>query len=128
MAGKHTPPDAHDIERFDAALPDDPAAQRRKMFGYPACFVNGNYFCGLHNADFVVRLPGGLVDKFPALRDARQFDPMGGRPMKDWWVIPAEISGDDERLADLIADTFAEVIKLPPKEPKPPRERACRSG
>ena len=43
--------------RFDAALPVVADVQRRKMFGCPAAFVNGNLFAGLHENRLMVRLP-----------------------------------------------------------------------
>jgi hypothetical protein len=39
------------VEAFGAALPDHPAVQRRKMFGYPCAFVNGNMFTGVFQTD-----------------------------------------------------------------------------
>lgn len=124
MSGSWTKPDPALVERFHAALPDHPAAERRKMFGYPACFVNGNFFTGLHEHRVVIRLPGDIRRVAPELADAPTFDPMGtGRGMKDWYEIPADIVADERRLADLLAATIEEVAKLPPKQPKPRRAR-----
>lgn len=112
-------PDPKTAERFNAALPAHPAAQPKKMFGYPACFVNGYFFVGMHNDNMVVRLPGDLKSKFPELARAEIFDPMGtGKGMKDWWIIPRTITRDDARLADFFEATFAEVRQLPPKAAK----------
>ena len=36
------------IDAFDAIVP--PPVERRKMFGMPACFVNGNMFAGVYAA------------------------------------------------------------------------------
>lgn len=111
------PPDL--VERFNAALPVHPEARPRKMFGYPACFVNGHFFVGLHNDDVIVRLPGDLKDRFPELQQAARFDPMGtGKGLKDWWLIPETITGDGQRLATFFTATFSEVRALPPKAPK----------
>ncbi|MFN0063820.1 MAG: TfoX/Sxy family protein [Myxococcaceae bacterium] len=111
-------------ERFDAALPPVPAAERRKMFGYPCCFVNGNFFAGMHEDNVVVRLPNNLRDRFPALAEAKVFDPMRtGKGMKDWWLIPPEVVKSDAKLTQLMAETFAQVVKLPPKKPKPKAPR-----
>ena len=41
---------------FEAAFPDDPRAERRKMFGFPSGVVNGNMFGGLFEHDVVLRL------------------------------------------------------------------------
>lgn len=106
------------VERFHTALPQQPEAQPRKMFGYPCCFVNGNFFVGMHEDNFVVRLPG-LKDKFTELASAKPFDPMGtGKGMKDWWVIPPEIAGDEKKLSTFFSATFPEVRKLPAKPAK----------
>jgi TfoX/Sxy family transcriptional regulator of competence genes len=107
------------VDRFDAALPDHPAAQRRTMFGYPACFVNGHYFAGLHEDRVVIRLPGDIHARVPELSGAASFDPMrAGKPMKDWYEIPPDLVADPDRLAALLAATIEEVARLPPKEPK----------
>jgi len=117
--GMWTKPDPAMVDRFHAALPDQPAAVRRKMFGYPACFVNGHYFAGLHEDRVVIRLPGGIRDRFPELAEALPFSPRGtGKGLKDWYEIPSSIVEGDDSLADLLAATFKEVVQLPSKEPK----------
>ena len=117
MEWRKPPPDL--VERFNAALPVHPDAKPRKMFGYPACFVNGNFFVGLHNENALVRLPGELKDRFPELEQAPPFDPMGtGKGLKDWWLIPPDITGDPQRLAAFFAAAFVDVQALPPKKPK----------
>lgn len=103
-------------ERFMTALPKHPDAEPRKMFGYPACFVNGNFFVGVHEENIVVRLPGALREGFPELAEASRFDPRGtGKGMTNWWIVPAAIATDGERLATFLEATFAEVRKLPAK-------------
>lgn len=107
------------VERFNGALPKHPDAQPRKMFGYAACFVNGNFFAGMYEDNIIVRLPDGLKEKFPELADAPGFDPMGnGKGMKDWWPVPSSIVADAGKLTDFLAATFIEVHQLPPKAPK----------
>jgi hypothetical protein len=34
-------------------VPPAAIVTRRKMFGYPAAFANGNLFIGLHQNDFI---------------------------------------------------------------------------
>ena len=122
-------PDPELVDRFHAALPDHPAAARRKMFGYPACFVNGNYFTGLFEDRIVIRLPGGIRERFPELAEAPPFDPRGtGKGVKDWCEIPLSITESDDRLATFLAAAVEEVALLPAKEPKKPRARAARAG
>jgi len=117
MAWEKSSPDL--VERFTLALPQHTDAQPRKIFGYPCCFVKGNFFVGLHEDNVVIRLPGDLKNQFSDLRSANTFDPMGtGKGMKDWWIIPPAIPGDTEKLSGFFAATFAEVQKLPAKPAK----------
>jgi hypothetical protein len=44
------------IATFEAVAPGPPALHR-KMFGYPAAFVNGNMFMGLFQEEMFLRLP-----------------------------------------------------------------------
>lgn len=114
--------------RFNALLPEHPAAEPRKMFGYAACFVNGNFFIGLHEENVVVRLPGGLEQKLAEVRSSAPFDPMGGRPMKGWFVVPKAVVASDAKLGAFIAKAFEEVRKLPAKvkgEKKVPAKKAA---
>lgn len=32
------------LESFERLMPGDPDIMHRKLFGYPACFINGNMF------------------------------------------------------------------------------------
>jgi TfoX/Sxy family transcriptional regulator of competence genes len=45
------------IDLFDRAVPRSRDIQRRRMFGYPAAFLDGHLFAGLHQEDFILRLP-----------------------------------------------------------------------
>ena len=56
------------VARFDEVAARHPAAQRRKMFGYPAMFVGGNFATGLFEESWVVRLADADLDDAP--RDA----------------------------------------------------------
>lgn len=113
--------------RFTALLPRHPDAQPRTMFGYAACFVKGNFFAGLHESNVVVRLPDGLHLKFEELAGAPPFDPMGGRPMRGWFVVPEHVVASDAKLGALIAATFAEVQKLPAKAGAPKKPAGKRA-
>jgi hypothetical protein len=50
------------VNTFLAALPEDARVERRKMFGYPCAFVNGNMFTGLHQENLIIRLAEGSTD------------------------------------------------------------------
>jgi hypothetical protein len=64
-----------------------------KMFGMP-CLKNSNgkAFAGYSDGAMVFKLGGASHSDALALSDAKLFDPMGGRPMKEWVVVPVEHS------------------------------------
>jgi TfoX/Sxy family transcriptional regulator of competence genes len=110
------------IDRFDAVFPAPPA-ERRMMFGYPAGFVNGNMFMGLYQESLVLRLDDKARKE---LLDggAKQFEPMKGRPMKEYVVAPAALITDDKGLERRIAQALAFASSLPPKAKKPVKRKA----
>ncbi len=111
--------------RFQRALPHHPDLVPKQMFGYPACFVKGHFFAGLHEETVVIKLPPSIHAGFPELASAPRFNPMGrGAGMKDWYVLPASVADSAERLEVFLRATFAEVVQLPAKEGKSAR----RSG
>jgi TfoX/Sxy family transcriptional regulator of competence genes len=106
------------IALFDEVAPPDPPAQRRQMFGYPAVFVNGNMFAGLHEDRLVVRLPETERAEFMALPGAVPFEPMPGRPMKEYVVAPAALLGDPDGLRAWLGRALRYAVTLPPKTAK----------
>ena len=64
------------VERFDAAAARHPAAERRKMFGYPALFAGGNLATGLFADTWMVRLgtrgPRGAASRCPGRGRSRR--------------------------------------------------------
>src|SRR5215203_2853620 len=85
------------IERFARVLDVYPQATRKQMFGYPAAFVGGNLATSLFGDRWVVRLPDAEIEDAKAA-GAAAFEPMAGRPMKAFVLIPAGDVGDDTRL------------------------------
>jgi TfoX/Sxy family transcriptional regulator of competence genes len=107
-------PPADLVARFDAALPDDPACERRQMFGCPAAFVNRNMFAALHQSDVIVRL---AADARAALQrgGGRPFEPRPGRVMREYLTLPAAAVADARTLRRWLATAFAYAGALPPK-------------
>ncbi|MBI3784315.1 MAG: TfoX/Sxy family protein [Deltaproteobacteria bacterium] len=114
MKWQKSPPQL--IEAFDAALPNDPSVARRKMFGYPCAFVGGNMFCGLHQDNLIVRLDAAGRAKLLKEKGAALFEPMPGRVMREYVVVPPAIKTDAKRLASWLANGFAYAASLPPKQ------------
>jgi hypothetical protein len=104
------------IDLFEEAVPDDPRVERRKMFGYPCFFVGGNLCAGVHQLSIFARLaasdraalPGGGAD----------FEPMPGRPMTGYTLIPDDVLADETALGETLAKAVGFTASLPPKEKK----------
>jgi TfoX/Sxy family transcriptional regulator of competence genes len=114
MAWSKSPPAL--VALFDSLLPGPPV-ERRKMFGYPSAFVNGNLFMGLFQEDWVVRLGDRDREALAAL-GAGPFEPMAGRPMRGWVKLPREWLEDPAKLRPWIQKALKFGSGLPPKAAK----------
>ncbi|MBI5490920.1 MAG: TfoX/Sxy family protein [Deltaproteobacteria bacterium] len=106
------------IEAFEAALPGDPRAQRRQMFGYPCAFVNGHMFAGLHQEHLIVRLEERARSELLGIPGAETFEPMPGRVMREYVVVPPRIVENGVALREWIDRAFAFALTLPIKGSK----------
>lgn len=106
------------VEAFESLVPEAPVVERRKMFGYPCTFVGGNMFMGLHGNDLFLRLSENDRSVFLELDGARSLEPMPGRPMTEYVVVPPWLLEKREELAAWIDKSLAYVTSLPPKVKK----------
>jgi hypothetical protein len=103
------------VDRFALVMDGFPVVERRKMFGYPAAFVGGNMATGLFADDWIVRLPE--PELATALGNgATPFEPMPGRPMKGFVVVPPAIVADDTEIAAWVQKGVNHAAAMPPKE------------
>lgn len=102
------------VELFEAVVPGPPAV-RRSMFGYPAAFLNGNMFMGLHQDAMILRLGPG-AETLLKLPGARVFEPMPGRPMREYVVIPPSLHAEHDGLRKWVAKSLEYAHTLKPKE------------
>lgn len=98
MANKwrKSPPEL--IALFDAALPDDRRVERRKMFGYPAGFVGGRLFAGLHQETVVLKLDAPDRETLARDHGGVRFEPTPGRRMGAFMAAPPSLLVDPSRL------------------------------
>ena len=106
------------IEQFHSCMEQFPKADKRKMFGYPCCFVNNNMFIGLREQNCIIRLPEDQREELIASYQAVIFEPMQGRPMREYVVLPQKIRQDSGLLKERIGKSLDFVLSLPPKIPK----------
>jgi len=107
------------VDFFAAVLPDDPRIERRKMFGYPAAFVNGNMFAGLFQDQMFARLAPEERALLEAAHGPLPFEPMAGRPMKDYTRLPDEVLEDESEATAMMARALRWSAALPAKVKKP---------
>ena len=89
MAWKNVP--AENEELLDRHAGVLPGAEKLKMFGCPVYTVNGNMFAGAHREDIFLRLSEPDHDAVFEIDGIRPFEPMPGRVMREYVVVPAPI-------------------------------------
>jgi TfoX/Sxy family transcriptional regulator of competence genes len=108
------------VNTFQVALPEDARVERRKMFGYPCAFVNGNMFTGLHQENLIVRLAEEDRQKLVNQKGAEIFAPFPGRLMKEYVSLPADIIGNTKDLKGWMRRSLEYAAALPSKGAKKP--------
>jgi TfoX/Sxy family transcriptional regulator of competence genes len=108
------------VSRFGELVPSDPRIERKPMFGYPAAFLGGNLMMSLFQESLVLRL--GDEDRAALLKQpgAKTFEPMKGRPMKEYVIVPAALVKNDAAMSRWVARAVAHAGALPAKAKKKP--------
>jgi hypothetical protein len=101
--------------------------EHRKMFGYPCYFINRNMFIGLFGDDIFIRLSPEDRAELSERAEIVPFEPMAGRPMKDYVMLPVELVEDREQLASIIAKSVEYTSTLPEKVKKPRKAGAKKA-
>jgi TfoX/Sxy family transcriptional regulator of competence genes len=104
------------VAAFEAAVPDDARADKRKMFGFPCAFVHGQMFTGLFQDQMFVRLPESDRNELVAMADFSPFEPMPGRPMKEYVVVPPAMIRDGAALKRWTTRALEYAASLGPKK------------
>jgi TfoX/Sxy family transcriptional regulator of competence genes len=68
-----------------------PKAQLRKMFGYPAALVNGNMVAGVFQDSRMLHVAKDDRPLICSKASAKPFEPMPGRVMGEYMVVPDAI-------------------------------------
>ncbi|MEA2536464.1 MAG: hypothetical protein QOF11_698 [Chloroflexota bacterium] len=108
-------PPADLVERFARVMAERPAASVRQMFGSPAAFVNGYMTTGLHGQGWFVRLSGADAAELTAAGGG-PFEPMPGRPMRGYTVLPLGMADDPAVAGTWVDRATGYVASLPPKK------------
>ncbi len=118
--GAWTKAPAELVERFAATVAGIEGLEQRLMFGYPAAFVGGNMVTGLHQESWIVRLDQEERSAL-ASQGGQPFEPMPGRPMREYLALPADVAADPETARPWVERAAAYGRTLPPKPPRKSR-------
>jgi TfoX/Sxy family transcriptional regulator of competence genes len=109
---------------FHTLIPDGPQpVEFRPMFGGPCYWTGGNMFAAVHQESVIVRLSEDDRAALLAQPGAALFEPMEGRPMREYVVIPPAILQDADAAREWMARGLVYAASLPPKEKKPRRKK-----
>src|SRR5438552_3857427 len=107
---------------FTSMVPEHPSVKTRPMFGQLSAFVNGNMFMGIFGSDLFVRLPE--ADRKTVMKaGGSTFEPVAGRPMRDYVVLPGAWRKKPARVREWVARSLDHAEELPPKGPKTPKKK-----
>jgi TfoX/Sxy family transcriptional regulator of competence genes len=102
---------------FQKLVPPDRAVSTRPMFGNLSAFVNGNMFCGLFGEDVFVRVSDEDQARIRK-QGGKAFEPMPGRAMTGYVVVPAGWQKKPEATRSWIVTALSWSKALPPKGAK----------
>ena len=106
------------VARFDTVAADFPRAERRLTFGYPCLYVGGNMVSGLFESSWHVKLGPEQRHELEAIPGAKPFEPMPGRPMTGFTLLPPSVVDDDDEIREWVGRAVDFGTTLPAKVPK----------
>ncbi len=94
--------------------------EKKMMFGCPAYFINNNMFSAVHQDSIILRLSEEDREAiFEEYDEIMIFEPMEGRKMREYVVVPEPVYGKASELNSWIQRSVDFVSAMPPKEKKP---------
>jgi len=104
---------------FTELTKEIPNAAPGKMFGALCMKMpNGKSAAMFWKDNIVVKLQGEALNEALSLDDAKLFEPMEGKPMKDWVQIPFGYKDQWKMFAEISAGEVEALEKKPPKKKK----------
>ncbi len=103
------------IDLFNRITPEGHGITSRTMFGYPCRFLNGNMFIGVFQDKIIIRLSEQDRKTFVQEYQSSPFEPIPGRPMKEYVVLPQQILDKKPLLTSWISKSLAYASQLPSK-------------
>ena len=108
-----------ELVEFLAKKMENVNSEFKKIFGYPAYFINGNMFAGIHGDKLFIRLSELEVEEIMnAHSNVTCFEPMPGRPMTGYVVLPKPVYSNEKLFDNWLDKSVKYVLTLPPKQKK----------
>ena len=93
--------------------------KKKMMFGCPVYFANENMISGVFENDIFIRLSEQDRKKIISESDeVMPFEPVKGRVMKEYVVLPDSLYNDPEKFQELLRSSYEYVSSLPAKQKK----------
>ncbi len=110
------------IERVDGLLSTVPV-RRKNMFGTVAWFLDSNdmMFVGAWGEGIMARVGAERTASLIESGGTEPFDPLGGRPMREYVLLNGDRIAEDDVLLDWLDQANVFAAALPPKARKPRR-------
>jgi TfoX/Sxy family transcriptional regulator of competence genes len=108
-------PDPKAVKLFEQLVAGAPGATVKPMFGNFGAFVGGTMFAGVFGDAVFLRLPEAERATALSLKGAGFLEPMPGRPMKEYVVLPASELGDKKKAGAWLKKSLAYTATIPPK-------------
>lgn len=97
----------------------------RKMFGYPAYFVNGNMFAGVHGDKLFIRLFEADEKRIMEMKvGVTVFESVAVRVMKGYVVLPKSFYSNDKLFDQWLEYSYRYVSSLAPKKPNANKKKS----
>lgn len=94
-------------------------SEKKKMFGSIVYFSNGYMFTGVHEDHIFLRLSEKDRSELASMfEEASPFEPIKGRPMKEYMNLPPALYRDTATFNQWIGRSLEYVNSLPQKIPK----------
>jgi TfoX/Sxy family transcriptional regulator of competence genes len=92
---------------------------KRKMFGFPAYFINGNMFTGTFEEHLFLRLSEDERENMKGVhQEVKSFEPAKGRVMKEYVVVPKSLYENKKEFSIWMNKSIDYVSSLPSKKKK----------
>ena len=106
------------VDQFNHLIAGLRDTESRKMFGYPCAFCANQMFFGVFQSNLFLRLSESDRKIFIEKYKTNLFEPMPGRPMKEYALVPETLLETPTDLKTWIEKSRIYVSQLPAKPPK----------